>query len=203
MESKTSKILKLLREYEADESRESQVSAQLADISVIAPALKVINDLIKERLLEDYVIGGGVAVLYYTEPVLTYDFDIISIFPHTGALIDPSPVFDYLKRKGHLFGKEDRVSIEGIPVQFIPVSEGLVEDAVKNAVKVNISGVETKILPAEYLVAIMLQLNRPKDRAKIDLLVNNDEVSIDILKLQQILTKYDLTKKWERYSDVG
>jgi len=30
-----------------------------------------------------------------------------------------------------------------------------------------------------------------------------DEVSIDMPKLQQILTKYDLTKKWERFSDVG
>jgi hypothetical protein len=108
MNDKTSKILKLLREYEADESRESQVGEELANISVIAPALKV-----------------------------------------------------------------------------------------------NISGVETKILPVEYLVAIMLQLNRPKDRAKIDLLINNDEVSIDIPKLQQILTKHDLTKKWERFSDVG
>ena len=203
MNGKTSKVLKLLREYEADESSESQVSAQLANISVIAPALKVINDLVKEQLLEDYVIGGGVAVLYYTEPVLTYDFDIICPFPHTGALIDPTPVFAYLKRKGYLFGKEDRINIEGIPVQFIPVSEGLIEDAVKNAVKVNISGVETKILAVEYLVAIMLQLNRPKDRAKIDLLINNDEVSIDMPKLRQILTKYDLTRKWERFSDVG
>jgi hypothetical protein len=88
-------------------------------------------------------------------------------------------------------------------VQFIPVSEGLVEDAVKNAVKVNISGVETKILAVEYLVAIMLQLNRPKDRAKIDLLVNNDEVAIDIPKLQQILTKHNLMNKWERFRDAG
>lgn len=203
MNNKTSKILKLLREYEADESRETPIGEQLANISVIAPVLKVINGLIKEQLLEDYVIGGGVAVLYYTEPVLTYDFDIICIFPHTGALINPTPVFDYLKSKGYLFGKEDRVNIEGIPVQFIPVSEGLVEDAVKNAVTVNISGVETKILAVEYLAAIMLQLNRPKDRAKIDLLINNDEVSIDTLKLQRILTKHNLMNKWERFRDVG
>ena len=73
---------------------------------------------------------------------------------------------------------------------------------VKNAENVTISGVQTKIFSIEYLVAIMLQLNRPKDRAKIDLLVNNEEVSIDMLKMQQILTKYGLTKKWERCKDV-
>jgi hypothetical protein len=159
------------------------------------------NDLLTKHMLVDYVIGGGVAVLYYTEPVLTYDFDIICVFPHSGTLIDPTPVFDYLKSKGYLFGKEDRITIEGVPVQFIPTSEGLVEEAVENAVNVTISGVNTKILSVEYLVAIMLQLNRPKDRAKIDLLMNNDEVAIDNSKMQQIVSKYDLTKKWERFKD--
>ncbi|MFQ5631643.1 MAG: hypothetical protein ACE5I1_22955, partial [bacterium] len=37
------------------------------------------------------------------------------------------------------------------------------------------------------------QLNRPKDRAKVDLLANNDEVKLDISRLQQILSKYKLT----------
>lgn len=53
-------------------------------LSVIAPVLRVLNDLLAHRLLEDYAIGGGIAVLYYTEPVLTYDFDVMSIFPQTG-----------------------------------------------------------------------------------------------------------------------
>jgi hypothetical protein len=202
MTTKASRILNLLREYKSGKSEESQLREQLLSISVIAPVLKVINELTREQLLEDYAIGGGVAVLYYTEPVLTYDFDIICIFPRSGVLIDPTPIFDYLKSKGHVFGEEDRVNIEGIPVQFIPASEGLAEDAVKNAVEVTISEVKTKILSVEYLIAIMLQLNRPKDRAKIDLLVDNDEVSIDIQKLQQILLKYELTEKWERMRDV-
>lgn len=199
MSDKASKLLELLKEYGSGKSQESEIAEQLTNVSVIAPVLEVMNDLLKEHLLEDYAIGGGIAVLYYTEPVLTYDFDVICVFPQSGV---PTPVFTYLKGKGYLFGKEDRVNIEGIPVQFIPISEGLVEEAIKNAVNVTISGVQTKILAVEYLVAIMLQLNRPKDKAKIDLLINNDEVSIDMSKMQQILTKYGLTKKWERFKDV-
>ncbi len=175
---------------------------EISSVSLIAPVLKVINRLRDNRLLEEYAIGGGMAVLYYTEPVLTYDFDVICVFPESGLLVDPSPVFEYLKNEGYVFGKEDRVSIEGIPVQFIPVSKGLVEEAMRNAVNVTISGVETKILTVEYLVAIMLQLNRPKDRAKIDLLVNNEEVILDASKLQSILTKYGLISKWQRFNDV-
>jgi hypothetical protein len=202
MSDKASKLLHLLKEYESGEDQESEIAEQLTHVSVIAPVLEVMNDLLKEHLLEDYAIGGGIAVLYYTEPVLTYDFDVICVFPQSGVLVDPTPVFTYLKGKGYLFGEEDRVNIEGIPVQFIPVSEGLVEEAIKNAKNVTISGVQTKILTVEYLVAIMLQLNRPKDRAKIDLLINNDEVSVDMSKMQQILTTYGLTKKWERFKDV-
>ncbi len=70
---------------------------EISSVSLIAPVLRVINQLRDNRLLEDYAIGGGIAVLYYTEPVLTYDFDVICVFPETGLLVDPSPVFEYLK----------------------------------------------------------------------------------------------------------
>jgi len=175
---------------------------EISSVSLIAPVLKMLNKLRDDRLLEDYAIGGGIAVLYYTEPVLTYDFDVICVFPESGLLVDPSPVFEYLRNEGYVFGKEDRVDIEGIPVQFIPASKGLVEEALKNAMNVKISGVETRILTVEYLIAIMLQLNRPKDRAKIDLLINNEEVIHDASKLQSILTNHDLISKWQRFKDV-
>lgn len=174
----------------------------ISNVSLIAPVLEVLNKLRDIRLLVDYAIGGGIAVLYYTEPVLTYDFDVICVFPESGLLVDPSPVFEYLRNAGYVFGKEDRVDIEGIPVQFIPASKGLVEEALKNAVNVTISGVETRILAVEYLIAIMLQLNRPKDRAKIDLLVNNEEVMHDASKLHGILTNHGLISKWQRFKDV-
>lgn len=174
----------------------------ISSVSLIAPVLEVLNKLRDNRLLVDYAIGGGIAVLYYTEPVLTYDFDVICVFPESGLLVDPSPVFEYLRNAGHVFGKEDRVDIEGIPVQFIPASKGLVEEALKNAVNVTISGVETRILTVEYLIAIMLQLNRPKDRAKVDLLVTNDEVIHDAAKLQDILINHGLISKWQRFKDV-
>jgi hypothetical protein len=174
----------------------------ISSVSLIAPVLEVLNKLRDNRLLVDYAIGGGIAVLYYTEPVLTYDFDVICVFPESGLLVDPSPVFEYLRNEGYVFGKEDRVDIKGIPVQFIPASKGLVEEALKNAVNVTISGVETRILTVEYLIAIMLQLNRPKDRAKVDLLINNEEVIHDAAKLQDLLINHGLISKWQRFKDV-
>ena len=43
--------------------------------------LEVINELKEEGLIKDYVVGGGIAALFYIEPFLTYDLDISTILP--------------------------------------------------------------------------------------------------------------------------
>lgn len=39
-------------------------------------ALKTINTLKEKGLIKDYAIGGGYALNYYIEPILTFDLDI-------------------------------------------------------------------------------------------------------------------------------
>jgi len=168
---------------------------------ILDKPLQIINQLVAENLLIDYAIGGGVAALYYTEPVLTYDFDIICRFPGQGDLIDPSPVYNKLNKLGYNFGMEDRVMVEGVPLQFIPASHGLMEEALENAVPVTICGVKTRILRVEHLTAIMLNLYRPKDRAKLDLIVNNKSVSFDRRLFKNIIKHYDLNEKWKRFNE--
>lgn len=169
---------------------------------VIGPVLRTLNELKRKKLLTDYAIGGGVAVLYYAEPVLTYDFDVVCVFPHrAGSLVDPPPVYRELKRQGFLFGKEDRIVIAGVPVQFIPADEGLLSEALANARKVVIDGVPTRIITFEYLVANMLNLYRPKDRAKLDLIVNNEAVPLDQGRLEQILRAHGLLGKWGQFHE--
>ena len=41
--------------------------------------LNVINHMKEDRVIRDYAIGGAVAVMFYTEPVVTVDLDIIFI----------------------------------------------------------------------------------------------------------------------------
>lgn len=38
--------------------------------------LKVINGLRRDKIIVDYAIGGGIATVFYVEPILTYDLDI-------------------------------------------------------------------------------------------------------------------------------
>ena len=169
---------------------------------IIGPVLRTLNELKQKKLLTDYAIGGGLAVLYYAEPVLTYDFDVVCVFPHgVGSLVDPTPVYRELKRQGFLFGKEDRIVIADVPVQFIPADDGLLSEALTNAREVVVDGVPTKIIALEYLVANMLKLYRPKDRAKLDLIMNNEDVPLDRGLLEQILRTYDLLEKLRRFNE--
>lgn len=76
------------------------------------------------------------------------------------------------------------------------------EEALTKAKAVSICGVRTSILRAEYLAALMLELYRPKDRAKLDLLIGNKSVAFDKSLFLDILKRHKLVDKWRRYNEA-
>ncbi len=200
MKSKPTKaeiILGLLRK----EKDEETLIEAIRDVNLLGPTLSVINGLVDQGLIDAYAIGGGAAVLYYCEPVLTDDFDVFCHFPGRGTLIDPSPVFEYLREKGYVFESQDKIVIGGVPVQFIaPAAGGLTEEAVENALEIVVQGERTRIFAPEYLLANMIDLGRPKDRAKISIMMDEaGGATVDRKKLKKILARYKLTAKWNRF----
>lgn len=162
--------------------------------------LKVLNDLEKEGFVKKYALGGATALLFYAEPALTYDLDVFIFLSETRVkksyLVDLGPLYHALQRKGYRADKE-HVMIEGIPVQFLPVYNSLVEEAVEEALSKDYQGVHTKVVSIEYLVAIMLKTNRPKDRERIGKLLE-EGVKIKQDKLLRILFRHKLKEKWEK-----
>ncbi|MBU4185934.1 MAG: hypothetical protein KKC23_07025 [Proteobacteria bacterium] len=156
--------------------------------------LKVLNDMVEMGLIEQYAIGGGIAVLYYTEPVLTYDLDVFCLLPvDKSELITLSPIYEYLQKKGYKKDGE-HIIIEGIPVQMIPAYNEIIEEALNEAAEVKYQQIKTRIVRVEHLLVIMLQTYRPKDRERILLLL--DETQIDMLYLENVLKRHGLMKKW-------
>ena len=92
--------------------------------------IQIINTLKEEGLIKEYAIGGGIAAIFYVEPLLTYDLDIFFIPSIEEGLATLSPLYDFLRRMGYREDKE-HVFIEGIPVQFIPVYNKLIKAAVE------------------------------------------------------------------------
>ena len=160
--------------------------------------LKVINELKNRKIIQDFSIGGGIAVLYYVEPLLTYDLDIFFIPVEEGIDV-LAPIYKYLKEKGYKTQKE-YLMIEGVPVQFIPVYNELVREAVLDTAEVKYGKINTKVLGLEYLVAIMLQTNRPKDRERLVKIF--EEVKVDLRFLKKILKKFNLLDRYKSFKEM-
>lgn len=159
--------------------------------------LQIIDRMHKEGLFKKYAIGGGIASLFYIEPIATFDLDIFVILPESEeVLLSLSPLYDWLSEKKYKLVKE-HIIIEGIPVQFIPVYNELVIEAVLKAVRKKYEGISTFVLKPEYLMAIMLDTNRAKDRERIIKMLDEAEISAALLKT--ILNAHGLIKAYNNF----
>jgi len=149
--------------------------------------LEILNELEKEGVFSRYAIGGAMAATFYTEPVLTFDLDVFVLLP----------IYEALRRRG--YGEEkDTVLIEGIPVQFLPAYNSLIEEALAQARETDYEGALTRVLQAEYLIAIGLQTGRAKDRARVAML--REQTDVDHGLLADILKRHQLGEMWKLWT---
>ncbi len=160
--------------------------------------LETINRMQADGVIGKYAIGGAVGATFYLEPAATLDVDIFVALPSTGGglLVNLAPIYGYLKAHG---GKVDGeyVVIGGWPVQFLPPSDALDQEALAEAVLTKVEGVETCVMTAEHLVAIALRTGRTKDYNRILQFVEQD--AVDRGKLQNILQRNGLVLKWQQF----
>ena len=161
--------------------------------------MAVLNQLIKERLIEDYAIGGGIAAIFYIEPILTYDLDVFIRLQKQDGLQSLSPIYRYLENKGYSVENE-QVVIEKIPVQFLPAFNELLIDAVSKANKIDYEGIPTKVMSVEHLLAIMLQASRAKDRERFFKVMEEAKTDRDFL--DGILNRFALKEKFEEWENI-
>ena len=86
------------------------------------------------------------------------------------------------------------MNIAGVPVQFLPAYNVLLEEALRDARTVDYQGTLTRVLRAEHLVAICLQTGRDKDRERVRIFREQAELDLDFLAA--ILKHHNLEAKW-------
>ena len=153
-----------------------------------------------DGVVGSYAIGGAVGATFYLEPVATLDIDVFVSFQKTSdsPLVALTPIYDYLTARGHKAERE-YIVIGGWPVQFLPASNGLVEEALERAVETDVEGVRTRVMTAEHLTAIALQTGRAKDYARILQFIESGTLDAD--RLDEILKRHGLVAKWEQFGD--
>ena len=150
--------------------------------------------MVKDGVIEQYAIGGAVAAIFYIEPINTNDLDIFFVKDPSVGLDILAPLYNYLSGLGYK-GQGEAIDIEGWPVQFLPIFNPLLEEAVEQAKEIRFQRTKTRVMQAEHLVAIMLQTGRLKDHARIAQFMEHEVV--DAVRLADVLARHGLIKEWE------
>ena len=160
--------------------------------------LGVINQMEADGVIGRYAIGGAVGATFYLEPSATLDVDVFVSLPvgPGGSLLSLTPIYEYLTSRGCRVDGE-YIVIGDWPVQFLPPRDDLEREAIEDAVQTEVEGVKTWVMQAEHLVAIALRIGRAKDHARILQFLEQNAVNRN--KLNQILSRYDLTPKWQQF----
>ena len=154
----------------------------------LADVLRAANELVSAGLIKDYALGGALAAIYYTEPITTYDADIIFVASDKTLSAGIPAIYSHLQSKGWRVERE-HLLIGNFPVQFLAAS-GLTEEAVREARPVQYEGVPAKVFRPEYIIAIAASVGRHKDFARIEQML--EQVKIDKALLDDILRRYSL-----------
>ncbi|MBA7651607.1 hypothetical protein ES703_59426 [subsurface metagenome] len=170
-----------LGEVSADAINESRLAGRTSDLPNV---LTELNALIRLGIIEDYAIGGGYAVMYHGIPYSTFDLDVFVIL---GSEKDYHKIYSHYREQGN---KEQGVYIyiADMPVQFLPnFISPLFNDAIQEAEQIKVSGVPSKVVKVEYLIALLLTAFRPKDKIHVIELAKVADMSM----LNEILRRFD------------
>jgi hypothetical protein len=160
--------------------------------------LQILNELERDGVLNRYAIGGAMGATFYVEPLLTFDLHIIVLLPETkGGLLTLTPLYDALRAKGYT-EEGECVVIEGVPVQFLPAYNALLEEALREACEVPYQTTSTRVLRVEHLLAICLQTGRAKDRERVRIL--REQASLDLEYLAVVLRRHQLEGRWKEWT---
>jgi hypothetical protein len=122
-----------------------------------AEALRVLNDMKQAGVVEDYAVAGAMAMVFWAEPVPTFDLDVLIFLPGEEATImSLAPLYAWAAQHGYT-AKAEHVLIQGVPVQFLPAHNPLAEEAIERAADVEYQGVPVRVVRPEYLVALYLE----------------------------------------------
>jgi hypothetical protein len=159
--------------------------------------LQAINKLKEKGAIGDYAIGGAVASFFYLEATLTEDLYVfIRIDSGKDEIVILSELFDRLAKEGHKEFRKEGIVIDIWPVQFLPATTELEIEALKKANIERIEGEEVRVLSAEYLMAICIQVGRAKDKIRLDQFLS--EKCFDEKIFHDIINRHNLTEKYNR-----
>jgi len=156
--------------------------------------------------MRSYAITGAVAALNYIQPTLTEDLDILvsidNFEKRQSGLLLLTPIEKALADLGYKERTDVGYLIDGWPVQFLPVASELDEEALEEAIELEIDPagnppLKARCLRAEHIVATAVKLGRLKDLARVQAFL--EEGAVNLIALKDVLIRHNLTNEWRSF----
>lgn len=161
--------------------------------------IRLLEKLKSAGIINQYAIGGATALVFYFEPINTVDVDVFVILAGPDQpLVNLTPIYSFFSEAGHSIKKE-YILVNQVPVQFLVPYNDLLVEAVHHPRKVKYGKARVNILELEYLMSIMVQTGRLKDKARLSEIESH--VTYSRSKLARILKRHGLWKKWLNLQD--
>jgi hypothetical protein len=160
-----------------------------------AAALAAIERMKREGVLTNYAIGGAMALVFWTEPVATFDLDVFVLLPgESTLLISLDPIYRWAAANGYP-AEGEHIVIGGIPVQFIPAHNALADEAIEQAATLDYDGAPVRVIRPEHLIALYLEPSARTAKRLQRVAALREESVIDARLLDSILRRYNLELK--------
>jgi hypothetical protein len=166
----------------------------------VQAALKALNHLVADGVIENYAIGGAMGATFYLPAMQTEDVDAFVFLPASSSpLISLTPVYEALKAQGGVAERE-YIRFGDWPLQILTDATPLIAEAIRAAIAVDFDGTPTRVFRPEHLCAVALETGRSKDYARVALFLEHGEVDRDALR--EAVGRYGLSKRLERVFDT-
>jgi hypothetical protein len=157
-----------------------------------ADALRVLNEMKDSRVVEDYAVAGAMAMIFWTEPVPTFDLDVLVFLPgEEPTIVSLDPIYRWAGARGYSTQAE-HVMIEGVPVQFLPAHGELADEAIEQAATLEYEGVPVRVVRPEYLVALYLEPGARTLKRRERAAALRESSAVDAPLLDRLLRRFGL-----------
>jgi hypothetical protein len=158
-----------------------------------ANTLRAVNAMKETGVIADYAIAGAMALLFWIEPVPTFDLDVLVILPESaGSLVSLDAIYRWAADRGYV-AEHEHVIIDGVPVQFLPSYDSLADEAIGTAVVRQYEGIDIRVVRPEYLIALFLLPSARTVKRRERAAALRDSEIIDHALLNDVMTRFKLT----------
>ena len=81
-----------------------------------AEAIRAINAMKAEGVVSDYALGGAMALIFWSEPIATFDLDVFVLLEQKGPLVSLEAIYAWARARGYP-EEAEHILISGMPVQ--------------------------------------------------------------------------------------